>query len=197
MPYRAMSITMSKKQAGTVRIIGGKWRGTRLPVRDIPGLRPTSDRGRETLFNWLQTHIRGAMCADLFAGTGVLGLEAASRGASRVVLLEKSRDAADDIRQSLAKLKADQAEVIEGDALAWLARCAPGSLDIVFVDPPFGQDLEARVMELLSAGDCVRNGGFVYLETARDARFDLPGPAWEVSRETIMGDVQIRLLKKI
>ncbi len=125
MPDLAMSKTMTKKQPGTVRIIGGKWRGTRLRVRDLPGLRPSGDRGRETLFNWLQMHLRGARCADLFAGSGVLGLEAASRGAARVTLLEKSRPAAAEIRESLARLKAEQVELIEGDAIAWLAQCEP------------------------------------------------------------------------
>jgi 16S rRNA (guanine966-N2)-methyltransferase len=197
MPYQAMSTPMRKKHPGTVRIIGGKWRGTRLPVREIPGLRPSGDRSRETLFNWLQMYIRGAKCVDLFAGSGVLGLEAASRGAARVVLVEKSNAAADDIRQSLSKLKADHVDVFEGDALAWLAQCEPHSLDIVFVDPPFGTGLETRTLELLTAGNCVREGGFVYLETARDAPVDVPGAAWEVAREAVMGEVRVRLLKKI
>lgn len=187
---------MGKRQAGTVRIIGGLWRGTRLPVRDLPGLRPSGDRGRETLFNWLQMHLRGAVCADLFAGSGVLGLEAASRGAGQVILLEKSKAAAGDIRASLARLKADQCELIEGDALAWLAQCAPQSLDVVFVDPPFDSGLESQAMELLAAGDCLKNGGFVYLETARDAPAALPETGWEVFREAVMGDVRMLLLKK-
>jgi len=187
---------MSKKKPGTVRIIGGKWRGTRLRVRDLPGLRPSGDRGRETLFNWLQMHLRGAQCADLFAGSGVLGLEAASRGAARVTLLEKSRPAAAEIRESLARLKADQVELIEGDAIAWLAQCEPGSLDIVFMDPPFGEGLETRALELLTARNSVRKGGFVYLETALDAPAPAPGPDWEIAREQVMGDVRMRLLKK-
>jgi 16S rRNA (guanine966-N2)-methyltransferase len=187
---------MSKKPAGTVRIIGGKWRGTRLPVRDIPGLRPSGDRGRETLFNWLQAHIHGARCADLFAGSGALGLEAASRGASRVVLLEKSKAAVDDLRESLLRLKADQIELIRGDAIDWLSQCGPETLDIVFIDPPFGTGLENRALELLTSGDCVRQGGLVYLETARDEPVGLPGPGWETVKESVMGEVRYRLLKK-
>ena len=96
---------MKKRQAGTVRIIGGKWRGTRLPVVDLPGLRPSGDRSRETLFNWLQLHIHGRRCVDLFAGSGVLGLEAASRGAAEVILVEKSRTAVQNIREVLMRLK--------------------------------------------------------------------------------------------
>ena len=103
---------MKKKRTGTVRIIGGQWRGTRLSVPDLPGLRPSGDRSRETLFNWLQTHIHGARCVDLFAGSGVLGLEAASRGAADVVLVENSRQAAQDLRASLKRLNAERVEVI-------------------------------------------------------------------------------------
>ena len=92
---------MKNRRKGSVRIIGGKWRGTRLSVSDLPGLRPSGDRSRETLFNWLQMHLRGTRCIDLFAGSGALGLEAASRGAAEVILIEKSRQAADGIRESL------------------------------------------------------------------------------------------------
>jgi 16S rRNA (guanine966-N2)-methyltransferase len=187
---------MSNKQSGTVRIIGGRWRGTRLPVPDSPGLRPSGDRCRETLFNWLQVHIRGAQCVDLFAGSGVLGLEAASRGAAAVVLVELSRPAARGISESLQRLKADCVELIQDDAMAWLARCASESLDIVFIDPPFGTGLETRALDLLTAGNCMRPGGFVYLETDREAAPIPLESGWEITREQVMGDVRIRLLKK-
>ena len=187
---------MAKRRTGTVRIIGGMWRGTRLPVQDLPGLRPSGDRGRETLFNWLQPHVRGSRCADLFAGSGVLGLEAASRGASSVTLVERSKAAADDIRASLAKLDAGQVKLVRGDALAWLAGCGPRSLDIVFVDPPFGTGLELQALELLADGDCLDDGGLVYLETARDEAGSAPGAGWETVKESVVGDVRMRLLKK-
>ena len=187
---------MRKKPAGTVRIIGGKWRGSRLPVRDIPGLRPSGDRSRETLFNWLQVHIHGASCVDLFAGSGALGLEAASRGASRVVLVEKSKPAAEDIRESVSRLKAVGVEVVQGDAMDWLAGCEPESLDIVFIDPPFGTGLEARALELLKAANCLRVNGVVYVETARESTFAVPGTGWEIEKEKLLGDVCMRLLKK-
>jgi 16S rRNA (guanine966-N2)-methyltransferase len=190
-------VIVGKKQTGTVRIIGGKWRGTRLPVPDLPGLRPSGDRGRETLFNWLQLHIRGATCADLFAGSGVLGLEAASRGASKVILVEKSKAVAGEIQSSLKRLEADQVELIHQDAVNWLARCGPLSLDIVFIDPPFGQGLEARAFDLLVEGNCLRDGGMVYIETARDAAVSIPGPGWEIAKELVMGEVRIHLLKKV
>ncbi len=127
----------NRKRQGSVRIIGGKWRGRRLPVRDLPGLRPSGDRSRETLFNWLQASVEGAVCVDLFAGSGALGLEAASRGAAEVVLVEKLRAAVSDLRAVLLALKADQVTVIESDALQWLGSCPPQSVDIAFIDPPF------------------------------------------------------------
>ena len=188
---------MKKKRTGAVRIIGGQWRGTRLPVPNLPGLRPSGDRSRETLFNWLQMHIHGARCVDLFAGSGVLGLEAASRGAAEVILVEKSKQVAQDLRTSLKRLNAERVEVIETDAINWLALCKPQSMDIVFIDPPFGTGLEVRSLELLTAGDCVSRGGFAYVETAREAPAIVPIPGWEIVKEKALGEVRMQLLKKV
>jgi len=188
---------MKKKSTGTVRIIGGQWRGTRLPVPDLPGLRPSGDRSRETLFNWLQMHIRGARCVDLYAGSGVLGLEAASRGAAEVILVEKSRQATLHLRASLKRLNAERIEVIEADAITWLAHCDPQTMDIVFIDPPFGTGLEARSLELLTAGNCVSPSGFVYIETAREAPEITPTAGWESAKEKTLGEVRMQLLKKV
>ncbi len=187
----------SRKRLGSVRIIGGKWRGRRLPVGDLPGLRPSGDRSRETLFNWLQAHLCGAVCVDLFAGSGALGLEAASRGAVEVILVEKLRMVAQDLRAILKVLKADQVTVVEADALHWLRSRPARSLDIAFVDPPFGLQLETRALELIRTRDCIRTGGFVYLETAMQATAIVPGPGWETAREKTVGDVRLLLLKKI
>ena len=140
----------NRKRRVSVRIIGGEWRGRRLPVGALPGLRPSADRSRETLFNWLQAHIYGAVCVDLFAGSGALGLEAASRGAAEVILVEKVRMVARDLRDILLVLKADQVTLVEADALQWLQSCPAQSLDIAFVDPPFGLHLETRALELMS-----------------------------------------------
>jgi 16S rRNA (guanine966-N2)-methyltransferase len=188
---------MKKKRTGTVRIIGGQWRGTRLPVPDLPGLRPSGDRSRETLFNWLQMHIHGARCVDLFAGSGVLGLEAASRGAADVILVEKSRQAAQDLLESLNRLNAERVDVIEIDAITWLAHCDPQTMDIVFIDPPFGTGLESRSLKLLTAGNCVSPGGFVYIETASEAPAISPAPGWEIVKEKVLGEVRMQLLKKV
>jgi 16S rRNA (guanine966-N2)-methyltransferase len=188
---------MKKKRTGTVRIIGGQWRGTRLPVPDLPGLRPSGDRSRETLFNWLQMYIHGARCVDLFAGSGVLGLEAASRGAAQVTLVEKSRLAVQELRANLERLKAERVAVIETDAIAWLALCEPQSMDIILIDPPFGTGLETVSLELLTAGDCVSPGGFAYIETAREAPAIEPAPGWEIVKEKTLGEVRMQLLKKV
>lgn len=164
---------------------------------DLPGLRPSGDRSRETLFNWLQANIPGATCVDLFAGSGVLGLEAASRGAADVTLIEKSRSAAHVIRKSLQKLDAGQVRIVQADAIEWLAASEPRSLDIVFIDPPFSSGLHRRAIEMLSTGDCVRKGGLVYLETPREMPSPAPPPGWEISREKLLGEVRMQLLKKI
>jgi len=183
--------------AGSVRIVGGEWRGRRLRVAAVPGLRPSGDRGRETLFNWLAGRLDGARCVDLFAGTGALGLEAASRGAGRVVLVERDRRAAAALRAAIDTLDAaDRVALAEGDALAWLRAAAPGSLDLVFVDPPFDSGLAAAAWSLLCEGGLVRPGGFVYLEAPRSAPA-LPVPAgWAEWRSKALGDVRMRLLRR-
>lgn len=179
-----------------MRIIGGEWRGSRLPVPDLPGLRPSGDRCRETLFNWLQPSILGSICVDLFAGSGSLGMEAASRGAKEVILIEKHNPAARILQENIARLDARNVKVIAIDALQWLHGCAAASLDIVFVDPPFGTQLETRALELIEIRNCVRPGGFVYVETARDKTLAGPRPGWEVAREKVIGEVRMLLLEK-
>lgn len=190
-----------KGKPGFIRIIGGRWRGRRLPVSDLPGLRPTGDRARETLFNWLQPHLRGTCCVDLFAGTGALGLEAYSRGAADVTLIENTPMAAQALRAALVKLQAPGGEsglhLVESDAVAWLREREPRSLDIVFVDPPFGSRLEAQALDLVDGRDLVRTGGLVYVETARGAPPVHPGLGWDVARDKTLGEVRMLLLKKI
>jgi 16S rRNA (guanine966-N2)-methyltransferase len=191
----------NKKKPGFVRIIGGEWRGRRLPIVDQPGLRPSGDRARETLFNWLQPGIHGARCVDLFAGTGALGLEAYSRGAAEVTLVENMPLAVQALRAALVKLQVPGARaglrLAETDALKWLHQREPASLDIVFVDPPFASRLETRVMALLVNRGLVCEGGMVYIETARNSPPCHPGLGWEIAREKTLGEVRMLLLKKI
>jgi 16S rRNA (guanine966-N2)-methyltransferase len=145
-----------------VRIIGGQWRRTRLKVLDKPGLRPTPDRVRETLFNWLGQDLSGWRCVDAFAGTGVLGLEAASRGATHVLMVEQDAVLVRDLQDNATRLKASMVSVQRGDAVSTLGRLPAGSVDLVFIDPPFdGPWFEPA---LKAATRAVPVGGWIYLE---------------------------------
>ena len=145
-----------------IRIIGGQWRRTRLKVIDKPGLRPTPDRVRETLFNWLGQDLTGWRCVDAFAGTGVLGLEAASRGAVQVLMVEQDAVLVRDLHQNVTRLQAGMVNVQRGDGVAALARLPAGSVDLVFIDPPFeGPWFEPA---LKAAAQVVPTGGWIYLE---------------------------------
>jgi 16S rRNA (guanine966-N2)-methyltransferase len=152
-----------QKKPGYVRIIGGRWRGRRIAVPPGTDLRPTPDRVRETLFNWLAPGIVGSRCLDLFAGTGVLGLEAASRGAGEVVLVENDREAAARLRELARALAPSVARVVEADALAWLGGPAQ-PFDIVFLDPPFGAGLLDSAARALESGGWLAAGARIYLE---------------------------------
>ncbi|WP_250450186.1 16S rRNA (guanine(966)-N(2))-methyltransferase RsmD [Caballeronia sp. ATUFL_M2_KS44] len=181
----------------TIRIIGGNWKRTPLPVLDLDGLRPTPDRVRETLFNWLGQDLTGQRCLDLFAGSGALGFEAASRGASRVLMVERSGRAAAQLKANQARLDARNIEIAEADALRLAAGLAPGSFDVIFLDPPFGDEaLLARALELaapLAAAD-----GAIYVECGNaldpDATNALAG--WTLAREGKAGAVHYHLLRR-
>jgi 16S rRNA (guanine(966)-N(2))-methyltransferase RsmD len=145
-----------------IRIIGGDWKRTPLPVVNADGLRPTPDRVRETLFNWLGQRLDGLRCLDLFAGSGALGFEAASRGAARVLMVERDARAVHQLRANQARLAATAVEIVEADAVRLAARLPALGFDVIFVDPPFGSDLLGRTLPLvvpLLAAD-----GVVYIE---------------------------------
>jgi 16S rRNA (guanine966-N2)-methyltransferase len=180
--------------AGHVRIIGGRWRGTRLPVGDAPGLRPTADRVRETLFNWLQPRLAGARVLDLFAGSGALGLEALSRGAREAVLVESDPQVATALRQVVERLGAQQeAAVIRADAVAWLRTPLHGRFDMVFVDPPFGAGLWPAVLATLPSW--LSADALVYVEAPAASP---PMPAgWVVHREGHTRDVRYALYRRV
>lgn len=147
-----------------VRIVGGRWKRSRLPVADKPGLRPTPDRVRETLFNWLGQDLTGWRCVDAFAGTGALGLEAASRGAADVLLVEQDAELVDALRQTVRRLEGSGAvRVQRGNALTVLAGLAPAACDLVFLDPPFDAGLFDKALQ--AARGALRPEGRIYLES--------------------------------
>lgn len=150
------------KGAGEVRIIGGQWKRTRLPVLDKPGLRPTPDRVRETLFNWLGQDLTGWRCLDAFAGTGALGFEAASRGAASVLLVEGDAALAAQLETLRQRLQANAVRVQRGDGVAALRQCTPASMHLLLIDPPFGGELFAPALQ--AAAQAVAPDGFIYLE---------------------------------
>lgn len=187
---------MSKSgKSNSVRIIGGDWRGRRLPVADVPGLRPSGDRSRETLFNWLQPWLLAAECADLFAGTGALGFEAASRGAASVLMIEKHPRAQEVLRQSIEQLQAIQVNLQSGGAMSMIEDIKPDSLDIVFVDPPFDSNLAGVVLDRLDKIGCVRNSGFVYVESPATSVI-APPRGWRTWRDQQLGDVRMQLFRR-
>jgi len=175
-----------------LRLIGGQFRRLRLPVADAPGLRPTPDRVRETLFNWLGQDLTGWRCLDAFAGSGALGFEAASRGAAEVSMLERDPALARSLRASQARLQAQAVRIETADALAWMAACAPARFELVLLDPPF----DAGVLDaaLAAAAPLVAEGGFVYAESA--APLAQWPPALSPWRESRAGRVHFRLLRR-
>ncbi len=175
-------------------MIGGQWRGRKLDFPDEEGLRPTPDRVRDTLFNWLQNDIVDARCLDLFAGSGALGLEALSRGAAHAVLVEKSPIATQQLDAHLRTLRCDNATVVRLSAEQFLQR-GPGDTryDVIFLDPPFDTDLIPACVELLEKHHWLAAGAHIYLEMKREsAALALPD-TWQLIRERIAGHIRYHL----
>lgn len=182
--------------AGEVRIIGGQWKRSKLPVADKPGLRPTPDRVRETLFNWLGQDLTGWSCVDAFAGTGALGFEAASRGAKEVLLVEQDAALVSQLKKIKEQLRADAVQVQRGDGIAALQARAAGSADLVFLDPPF----DAKVFEaaLQAAARVVAPGAYVYLECPTTwGEAQLAPLGLELHRHLKAGAVHAHLLRRV
>ena len=173
------------------RIIAGQWRRRKLHFPPLPGIRPSPDRVRETLFNWLRDRVEGAACIDLFAGSGALGLEALSRGAASVTFVDKERQAVDAIRGHLELLKAQGGAIVQADAFAWLAG-PPKPADLVFLDPPFDADLAPEACALLARG-WLKPRAWVYLEHAAERVPELPA-SWQLLKESRAGRVGFRLV---
>ncbi|EKE81461.1 16S rRNA (guanine(966)-N(2))-methyltransferase RsmD [Idiomarina xiamenensis] len=187
-----MAGSKNAKGSGSFRIIGGQWRGRRLAIADSEGLRPTTDRVRETLFNWLQFDIRGARCLDLFAGSGSLGLEALSRGAASVTMVEKAPAVARQLKQHLQTLHSAQAEVVQSDALQLLQTATANTYQIVFIDPPFRQQLLQPSIDLLQASGWLAANAYIYVESEKGWQGQLPR-TWQALREKHAGQVTYRL----
>jgi len=182
----------NRAAAGQIRIIGGQWRGRKLPVPDSPGLRPTTDRVRETLFNWLAPSMVDARCLDCFAGSGALGIEALSRYAASATLLEMDRSVAQQLQQNLVTLKAAHARVVNTNSLTFLAQAGTPH-DVVFVDPPFRKGLLEETLMLLENNGWLANDALIYVESEVENGLP-PVPAhWDLHREKVAGQVAYRL----
>jgi len=176
-----------------VRIVGGSLRGRKLQFPDAPGLRPTPDRVRETLFNWLAPHIAGMRVLDLFAGSGALGFEAVSRGAASVVLVETNRAAATGLREAVIRFGLGNARVESTDGLAYLKR-GEGPFDLIFLDPPFASGLQRPALDLVAQLGALAPGGFCYLESPRRAAIAPLPEGWVLHRSGTAGEVGYHLL---
>ena len=182
-----------KSQAGRLRIVAGIWRSRLLDIAAVDGLRPTGERIRETLFNWLAPTIEGSHCLDLFAGTGALGLEALSRGASGVVFVERSAVAARQLRANIGILGARGASVLQQDAMEFLEGKPGQRFDIVFLDPPFALDALGETCRLLADTGHLADNALVYIEDDRSRDEPELPQRWQVLKDKTAGNVRFRL----
>lgn len=192
--------TPGSKAENSLRIIGGQWRSRKLTFPDAEGLRPTADRVRETLFNWLQNTIQREDCLDLFAGSGACGIEALSRGARHVTFIDSSSPATNAIRDNLRLLQAQDHTVICDDSLRWLQgstrRAGPDQYGLVFIDPPFASNLMAASAAALEASNLLRADALIYLESAHEIAAATLPPAWQVLKSKRAGLVYFYLCQR-
>lgn len=183
----------------SIRIIGGKWRSRKIQFPDLDGLRPTADRIRETLFNWLQLDIAGADCLDLFAGSGAFSIEALSRGAASVLMLDSSRQATESLLTNLETLQAENYTVLNSDAMQWLegqVTHSNGKFGIVFIDPPFSADLAVEACRLLERKNLLKPAARIYIELNNKLDPLLLPDNWQVIREKKSGQVYYSLCNR-
>ena len=177
-----------------VRIIGGIHRSRMIHFPDQDGLRPTSDRIKETLFNWIQNEVGNATCVDLFAGSGSLGIEALSRGAKSVHFVESAAEAVKSINENLAELGLEQAVVSCANVETWLKESAPQDFfDLVFIDPPYADQKLSSICELVSAAQCIKSGGKVYLENNAELSLQSMPESWRLLKQKKAGQVHFYL----
>ena len=194
MPRKATN----KQTSGQVRIIAGQCRGRRINFPAVVGLRPTGDRLRETLFNWLTADLKGARCLDLFAGSGALGLEAASRGAGEVILLELNNTAARALGDNIDLLGLKSTTVVNTDALNWLQQNTRDSkpFDIIFLDPPFDSTLLADTIAALTQQSALlAQDAMIYIEAPARQTLDFMPDSWRLHRHKTAGDVTCYLYR--
>ncbi len=192
------SPTSPVKGSNKLRIIGGRWRSRKLEFASLPGLRPSTDRVRETLFNWLQTQLPGARCLDLFAGSGALGLEALSRGAAHVTLVDSSEVVVRQLRLNLSLLDAEQdANVVHSQASRWLQSATGAAcFDLVFLDPPFAQGMLAGCCEALEQQALLQPNAWIYIEAEKTLQ-PLPVPShWQLHRSLNAGQLSCYLFQR-
>ncbi|PJC84993.1 16S rRNA (guanine(966)-N(2))-methyltransferase RsmD [Vibrio sp. HA2012] len=193
--HRPHHSSQKRTTSGFIRIISGLWRGRKLPVHDAEGLRPTTDRVKETVFNWLAQDIPHATCLDLFAGSGGLGFEAASRQAQQVTMLEMNPVACQQLQTNISTLKTDRISALNTDALAYLRQ--PGSpFDVVFIDPPFRKGLLDETVQLLEANGWLSPTALIYIETEKELSLPSLPVSWSLHREKIAGQVCFRLFTR-
>ncbi|MBW3698570.1 16S rRNA (guanine(966)-N(2))-methyltransferase RsmD [Vibrio sp. T187] len=192
---RQQNTSQKKPSGGFVRIISGSWRGRKLPVHDLEGLRPTIDRVKETLFNWLAQDIPNSTCLDVFSGSGGLGFEAASRQAQMVTLLEMNQKAAKQLEANAKELKADNIKVVNTDALSYLRQ--PGTpFDVVFIDPPFRKGLLAETVVLLENNGWLAENAIIYIETEKELQLEGMPENWDLYRDKTTGQSSYRLFER-
>lgn len=179
----------------TVKIIGGQWRGTKLPVLLKDDVRPTSSRVRETLFNWLQSYIAGSDCLDLFAGSGALGLEALSRGASSAVMVEKDKQVAKLLSDQVKKLQSENALVISGDATDYMQN-TQNKFDLIFLDPPFSEINPLDILNIILEKKLLKPNGLVYTEYSAKVGSNSVPEEWQWQRQSKAGEVEYGLLTR-
>jgi 16S rRNA (guanine966-N2)-methyltransferase len=182
-----------KTSTGSIRIIAGKHRGRKLPVLMAEGLRPTTDRVKETVFNWLMPYIHGANCLDCFAGAGSLGFEALSRGAAQVNLIELNGSAAKQLQENKSLLKADNVIVTNANSLNFLKSSSKQQYDLIFIDPPFREGLVTQTAELLNDG-WLADQALIYVEMETQSDQQLPAN-WKLLKEKVAGQVAYRLFQ--
>ncbi len=198
MSMKKTQISVQNRPTGEVRIIAGLWRGRKLPVLNAEGLRPTTDRVKETLFNWLMMDVAGARCLDCFAGSGSLGIEALSRQAQAVTFLEKFANAANQLKKNLQSLKTVNATVVHTDSLQFLSHPNHEEpFDIVFVDPPFHLGFVPQILSCLQHNGWLAPNALIYVETEKNhPPLTLP-ENWQILKEKTAGQVMSRLIRAV